>query len=236
MASNQSEQLKRVYANWIATVSPRPTMSLHEWRDMVEHWTEVTAEPVGVDYLEMTIANGLRAMWIVPHGANLERVLLCIKGGGFITGSMFIHRKLFAHMAKAMGCRALTFEYRRAHEHKPQAQVEDSMTAYHWLLDQGISAKHIAVTGDSAGGGLVVSLLLRARDTGLPLPAVTMPMSQWVETASSGETTITNHEKDARFTKESVDRLVEMFLANGDDEAVQRLAAWARPNRDRSAA
>src|SRR5262249_24531962 len=98
-------------------------------------------------------------------------------GGGFVTGSIFTYRKLFGHMAKAMGCRALTFEYRRAHEHKPPAQVEDSMTAYRWLLDRGISAKHIGVTGDSAGGGPVVSLLLRARDTGLPLPAVSMPMS-----------------------------------------------------------
>jgi|SRR5215467_8270158 len=211
-------------------------MSLDQWRDMVEHWAEVTAEPSSVDYVETTIANGVRAMWIVPHGAAHDRVLLCIKGGGFVTGSTVIYRKLFAHMAKAMGCRALTFEYRRSHEHKHPAQVEDSMTAYHWLLDQGISAKHIAVTGDSAGGGLVVSLLLRARDTGFQPPAVSMPMSPWVDMASSGATMSTNHGKDPLLTQESVDRLVEMFLANGDDEAIRRLAGWSRAKLDRSAA
>jgi acetyl esterase/lipase len=90
---------------------------------------------------------------------------------------MYTHRKLFGHFAKAIGCRALIFEYRRTPEHQYPAQLEDAVAAYRWLLDQGISANHIAVTGDSSRGGLAVSLLLRERAIGLPLPAASMPLS-----------------------------------------------------------
>ena len=56
MASKQSDELKRLYQEWVATISSSPAMSLEEWRDMVEHWAEVTAEPREVDYVETVIA------------------------------------------------------------------------------------------------------------------------------------------------------------------------------------
>lgn len=215
MASKQSDELKRMYQGWVTAMSD-PAMSLEERRDLVEHWAEVTAEPRGVDYIETTVTGGIPAMWVVPHGSVQDRVVLCIHGGGFVTGSMYTHRKLFGHFAKAIGCRALIFEYRRTPEHQHPAQMEDAVAAYRWLLDQGISADHIAVTGDSSGGGLAVSLLLRARAIGLPLPAASMPLSPWVDMTSSGETMLTNHGKDALFTKQSIEALVTMFLGSGD--------------------
>ena len=103
MASKQSDELKRLYQEWVATTSSSPAMSLEEWRDMVEHWAEVTAEPREVDYVETVIAGDMPAMWVLPHGAVQDRVLLCIHGGGFVTGSMFTHRKLFAHFRRQLG-------------------------------------------------------------------------------------------------------------------------------------
>jgi monoterpene epsilon-lactone hydrolase len=216
MASKQSDELKRLYQEWVATISSSPAISLEEWRDMVEHWAEVTAEPREVDYVETVIAGDMPAMWVRPHGAAQDRVLLCIHGGGFVTGSMFTHRKLFAHCAKAIGVLALIFEYRRAPEYKFPAQLDDAVAAYRWLLEQGISPDQIAVAGDSAGGGLSVSMLLRARELGLPLPAASIPFSPWVDMESTGESMLTNRGKDALFTKESVDRLVTMVLGDGD--------------------
>ena len=76
-----------------------------------ESWGDLTAEPRGVDYLE-TEAGGLPAMWAVPKRSSTDRVLLCIHGGGFVGGSIYTHRKMFGHLAKAAGARALLVSYR----------------------------------------------------------------------------------------------------------------------------
>jgi epsilon-lactone hydrolase len=118
-----------------------------------EHWGDLTREPGGVDYIE-TDAGGVPGMWVAPKESSEDRVLLCIHGGGFVGGSIFTHRKLFAHLSKAAGVRALIFNYRLTPEHTHPAQIDDATCAYRWLLEQGISPAHIAFTGDSSGGGL----------------------------------------------------------------------------------
>ncbi len=76
-----------------------------------ESWGDLTAEPRAVDYTE-TEAGGVPAMWLVPRGSDPARVLLCLHGGGFVSGSVYTHRKMFGHLAKAAGVRALLIGYR----------------------------------------------------------------------------------------------------------------------------
>src|SRR5215471_12563818 len=68
--------------------------------------------------------------------------------------------------------------------------------SYSWLLGQGIQPNHVALIGDSAGGGLAITTILRARERGLPLPAATMPLSPWLDMEATGETFETNAAKD----------------------------------------
>ena len=180
MASKESEDLKVLYRSWIAALGENPEMPLDELRRMFEHWGDVTAEPGGVDYIEVE-AGGVPAMWATPKGAREDRVLLCSHGGGYVTGSMYTHRKVYGHFAKAIGCRALIVHYGRAPENVHPGPVDDMVRAYEWLLRADIRPEHIALTGDSAGGGLAVTTLLRARERGLPLPAASMPLSPWLD-------------------------------------------------------
>jgi epsilon-lactone hydrolase len=92
-------------------------------------------------------------MWLVPKGAAEDRVVLALHGGGFVTGSMYTHRKMFAHLAKAIGARALVPDYRKPPEHTHPAQLEDTLAAYRWLLDQGIVASRIVFTATRPGAG-----------------------------------------------------------------------------------
>src|SRR5262245_14674646 len=178
--SQQVDALKTLYLNWVEAFARKPDMPLAEWRDHVEHWGDVTAEPRGVDYTE-TVAGDVPAMWTSPKGTDLERVILCMPGGGFVTAPMDTHRKLFAPVAKAVGARALILDYRRAPEHPHPAQVEDTVAAYAWLLRRGIKPEHIALAGDSAGGALAISALLVVPDRGLPMPAASMLLSPWID-------------------------------------------------------
>jgi epsilon-lactone hydrolase len=191
--------------------------SVEEAREFSEkEWTKLAAEPKSIDYIEVD-AGGVGAMWIIPKNAVADRVILCIHGGGYFAGSMFTHRKLFAHLAKTTGCRALNIDYRRSPEHQYPAQLDDVITAYRWLLDQGIEAGHIALIGDSAGGGLTIAGLLRIRDEKLPMPAAGMTISAWLDLTMSGETHMSNYEKDVLFRKEMCEFLVQILIGPDGD-------------------
>jgi epsilon-lactone hydrolase len=181
-----------------------------------ESWGNLTAEPRGVDYSE-TEAGGRPAMWAVPKGADTDRVLMCIHGGGFLGGSVYTHRKMFGHLAKAAGVRALVVSYHLLPEGVFPVPADDVTSAYRWLLDQGISAGRIAFAGDSVGGWLAVTVQLRAREQGLPLPTAALLMSPCVDMETTGESYETNRDLDPFFKKEVVAEIIRNFLGPGTD-------------------
>jgi monoterpene epsilon-lactone hydrolase len=214
MASKQTEELNKLYREWVAAMQANPEMPLDELRHMFEQWPRITGEPGGVDYIE-TDAAGVSALWAAPKNCVQDRVLLCAHGGGYVAGSMYTHRKTYGHVAKAIGCRALIVDYRRAPESVHPGPVNDMARSYKWLLDQGIRPNHVALIGDSAGGGLAVTTILRAREQGLPLPTATMPLSPWLDMDATGETFETNAAKDLIVTREVIQIMASMFLGEG---------------------
>jgi monoterpene epsilon-lactone hydrolase len=177
-----------------------------------DSWGDATAEPGGVDYLEVEVADR-PAMWIEPHGAVRDRVIVAFHGGGFVGGSLYTHRKLFGHLAKAAGVRALLVHYRLAPQFAYPAQIEDAVAAFRWVVDQGLTA---ALAGDSSGGGLCVQAALRVRGSDLPGPAALLLMSPWVDMEVTGSTYRSNAATDVFFTREMVRGLVNMYLKNGE--------------------
>ena len=219
MPGKPSKQVQEV-GNWWLKIVAESTRheSMDAARDFGENWAGLTTEPGGVDYIE-TDAGGVLAMWAVPKGCVEDRVILCFHGGGFFSGSMYTHRKLYGHFAKAIGCRALILHYRRSPEHVHPAQVNDAVAAYQWLVDQGIRANHIAFVGDSAGGGLCITTALLARDMGLPVPAAVMPFSAWFDMGATGTSMEVNQGKDLLLNKGWVKAMAEMFLGeNGNSK------------------
>lgn len=217
MSNTKIEAVSTLYHSWGAAIAANPNITLDAWRNLIEAWPVLTSEPGGVDYIE-TDAGGVPAMWAIPKNAAQDRVILSIHGGGFVTGSMYTHRKLFGHIAKSIGARALILNFGRPPEHIHPGPVNDVITAYRWLLDQGIKPGRIAFSGDSAGGGLCITAQLRARQLGLPLPAGALLMSPWVDMEVTGESWNTNRSKDALFQdEESVRRLAQMFLGSTGD-------------------
>lgn len=213
MASKES---RRVELYWKtvrqSTMNPDPENLVTN-----AQWDLLTGEPGGVDYLE-TEAGGVPALWAVPHGATQDGpVLLCFHGGGYVGGSMFTHRKMYAHLAKAIGVRALSVDYTLM----PQGgvfprPVTEGIAAYQWLLGQGITAGRIAFAGDSAGGHLAMTVQLLARAQGLPLPAAAMLISPWIDLELTGASLDYNTGNDALFTKEWIAAMAAGFL-NGHD-------------------
>jgi len=207
-----SKPIDAVAQWWRTSAAAAPHhASLAAARDFGEGWAGLTPEPGGVDYIEVD-AGGIPALWAVPKQCAADRVLLCYHGGGFFSGSIYTHRKLFAHFAKAIGCRALILQYRYSPEHPYPAQLEDAVNGYAWLLGQGVLPKHVAFVGDSAGGNLCITTMLAARERGLPLPAAAMPISPWYDMEGVMDSLVYNHGKDALFTKEWIKAIAGMYL------------------------
>ena len=195
--------------------------SIQEAREANELWQTLTAEPREVDYIE-TEAGGIRAMWAVPKSCKQDRVILCFHGGGFFVGSMYTHRKMYAHLAKKVGCRALILDYSLVPEHVHPTQVMECVNAYTWLLRQGIQPAHIAFAGDSAGGGLAVGTMLALKDQGLPLPAAAVAVSPWFDMAGTGQSMIGNAGKDLIFNISWIRSMGQMYVGqNGDPKDPQ---------------
>jgi epsilon-lactone hydrolase len=142
---------------------------------------------------------------------------MCIHGGGFVSGSIYTHRKMFGHLAKAAGTRALLVSYHLLPEGVFPVPEGDVTNAYRSLLDQGISAGRIAFAGDSVGGWLAVTAQLRAREQGLPLPAAALLMSPCVDMETTGKSYETNSDSDPFFKRDVVRAIIRGFLGEGTD-------------------
>jgi acetyl esterase/lipase len=130
---------------------------------------------------------GMKAEWLIPAGADKQKVIFYTIGGGYVSGSCNDHRTLVAKVAQTSGIAVLMFDHRLAPEHPYPAALEDSVTAYRWLLQQGTSPENILIMGESAGGGLCLATLLALRDQGLPLPIGAVALSPWTDLKLTGE-------------------------------------------------
>lgn len=213
MASPQAAAIDHLFDSFLAALAADPGMSLEGLRDLLEKCGDLASDPGGVDYLDVDV-EGTPCLWAVPHGCAEDRVMISLHGGGCVTGSRFSHRKLFAHIAKAVGCRALIVDYQRAPEHTHPAQVNESVKVYAWLLGQGIKPGHIVSVGDSAGGNLCTTLVLALRDRGLPLPAAVMPLSPWYDMEATGESFQRNAHVERLVSREMSLNMSGMFLGN----------------------
>ncbi|MCB9584646.1 MAG: alpha/beta hydrolase [Polyangiaceae bacterium] len=128
----------------------------------------------------------IRCEWFRKATSSRDRVFLYLHGGGYSIGSIDTHRDLVARIVAASGMQAFVPDYRLAPEHRFPAQLEDALECYRWLLKQGFMGSQIVVGGDSAGGGLTLSLLLALRDAGDPLPAAAVVLSPWADLEATG--------------------------------------------------
>jgi len=103
-----------------------------------------------------------------------EPTLLYLHGGGYVLGSAFGYRPLAGALALAAGTTALVPDFRLAPEHPFPAAVDDAASAFRWMIERGVAPERITVAGDSAGGGLSLSLLLTLEQRGLPMPGAAM--------------------------------------------------------------
>jgi acetyl esterase/lipase len=209
MADAEIDVIREIIAS-----HPRPA-GLSERRKRLDALGGQYALPTDVR-VEAVDANGVAAEWTTTPGADPGRVIMFLHGGGYISGSLDSHRHMVAQAGREARARTLALGYRLAPEHPFPAALEDAIAGYRFLLSQGLEPKHIAVAGESAGGGLAIATLVSVRDAGLALPACTWCSSPWVDLEASGDSMTTKAPVDPLIQKPYSLELAAAYL-NGAD-------------------
>jgi len=173
--------------------------------------------PVQEDIAFSTIElGGVPTLKATTPQAAADAALLYFHGGAYVVGSATGYRALAAELGRAAGVITYSVDYRLAPEHVFPAAVDDAVAAYKAVLDQGIAPGRVVIAGDSAGGGLVVALLVALRDAGLPAPAAALTISPWVDLTCSGSTIATKAAVDPSLTPEGLVAMAGHYLAGGN--------------------
>ena len=206
----------------LLTSKPRPV----GWADRRSRIDEVCSvwPPAGDVRFESADIGGLAGEWSLAPGSDPARVLLFLHGGGYCSGSIVSHRRMVSEAGRAANARTLALAYRLAPEHKFPAALDDALAAWRFLHKLGIDARHVAVGGDSAGGGLSVSLNIQLRDAGEALPGCCWLVSPWTDLALTGATLASKDVIDPLIHKPYLKELADAYLPADMDRRDPRVS------------
>jgi epsilon-lactone hydrolase len=158
-----------------------PALPWQVQRTRLDQVTRISMLPRGTTVAEQTVA-GVRAEVVSAPGSASQPTVIHFHGGGYCVGSARTARSWAAHLSARAGCRVVLPEYRLAPEHPYPAALEDARAVIKALSGEvGGSKPGLVVSGDSAGGGLALALLLSMRDEGQELPAGCILLSPWLD-------------------------------------------------------
>lgn len=130
--------------------------------------SEVSITPV--------VQEKFRGSWFAGKNTKPHATVLYFHGGGYSYYPQS-YANFIALITQAAKSRTFALDYRLSPEHRFPSQLEDALHAYNWLLQDGVNPENLVVAGDSAGGNLTLALLLKARESKLPLPALAVALS-----------------------------------------------------------
>ncbi len=160
-------------------------------------------------------AGRLRFHRITTPASHPGRHVLYLHGGGYVSGGPVYYRHFTWRIANAAKAHIWALEYPLAPENPFPVALGDAVAAYDWLADQP-AVRELFVMGDSAGGGLILCLLLRLRDGGTPLPRAAVSMSPWTDLALTGASLTENAASDPMLTARDLPSLARCYLAGAD--------------------
>ncbi len=217
MAGSEIDAIRK-----LLTSKPRPV----GWAERRGRLDEVGSVWPIADDIKCTAVDlgGVPGEWSIAPGSDASRVLLFFHGGGYCSGSILSHRRMVTEAGRAAGARTLAVGYRLAPEHPFPAALDDAMTAWRFLQTAGVAATHVAVGGDSAGGGLTIALINQLREAGVEQPACAWLVSPWTDLTMSGATLGTKDAVDPLIHKSYLKELADAYVSTQLDRKDPRVS------------
>lgn len=190
-------------------------------RARFERFGGVSREAMTRKYPQLSFAShavgalGVESVRAVP---SPRCVVLHLHGGAFLMGSSSSYRNRAVRMSYRCDAEVFVPDYRLAPEHPYPAALEDALVS--WQYVRALRPRvPILVTGDSAGGGLALSLLVKLRELGAEMPAGAILLSPWTDLTGSGASVQTNRTKDLWLTRRHLEAWARHYVGGADPRA-----------------
>ena len=170
-----------------------------------------------------TVRAGIACDELKLKDRKAEKILLYLHGGAFVFKTPAVHSSFVARLVEPLNLHAIIPDYPLAPEHPYPAALDCCFAIYQDLLAEGVAADNVIIAGDSAGGNLVLALLLRAKAAGLAMPNRCILLSPAADMTQSGMSSVENRYNDALFSLEVMLHYRNMYLS-GDDSDLHNVA------------
>jgi monoterpene epsilon-lactone hydrolase len=173
------------------------------------------AAPQGVIF-RPDVIGGVAGWWCEPTDAQVGAVILHAHGGWFNWGSAESFRHLVGHIAHSARARTFVPDYRLAPENLFPAALDDIHACYLGLVENG--AQSVALSGDSAGGNLVLALLaqITAQSPSNSMAVGAVVLSPVTDLAMKGSSWESRANADPFFMRDQVEELIRAYLGGQD--------------------
>jgi acetyl esterase/lipase len=168
----------------------------------------------GTHFERVTLGSPKVPALAVNH--KTDKVVLYVHGGGFVFGSADAYRGLVSKISARLGLQVIVPDYALAPERPFPAGLNDVMTCYLALLDQGYTGKDIALMGDSAGGNLIFAALAEMVKHGLILPVCAVAFAAQTDFTLQGDSIKSNAKSDCVLPSNRFQDLRKYYLGDTD--------------------
>lgn len=200
------------------------SMAPEESREIFNAMFAEVPNPEEVEY-EKGEVGGVKGIWVRPPGAPSDQAVLYTHGGGYVIGSPDTYAATIGQLALFSGLNVFAPDYSKAPENPYPSAINDVVNTYKGLADAGVSK--VIVAGDSAGGGLTMSLLISCKEQGLDMPAGAVLWSPWLNLACDSESHSFNAEHDPTLDVQGLVDSARHYLGDNipDDDVLHPLMA-----------
>ncbi|KFC84650.1 alpha/beta hydrolase [Buttiauxella agrestis] len=218
MLNQQTKQAVKEWSESLAGLGPILTgedtvTPMSEVRDAYTRMLAKNPAPAGVSFTEVDMG-GVPGTLVTPDNLETDAIVMYIHGGAYIVGESAGYHGIGGNYASMLGARVYMPDYRLAPEYPFPTPVNDTVRAYEWLIEQGFDASKIVLAGESAGGAMVVTVMVAARNKGLSLPAGGVSISPWANLEHTGVSMNNREGLDPLNTKAGLDFLARTFLGD----------------------
>lgn len=218
MLNPQTKQAVKAWSESLAGLAPvitgaDVTTPMSEIRAAYTRMLAKNQAPADVSFSDVDMG-GVPGTLVTPATIKTDAVVMYIHGGAYIVGEPAGYHGIGGNYASMLGARIYMPDYRLAPEYPFPTPITDTLQAYKWLTEQGYDASKIVLVGESAGGAMVVTVMVAARNKGLPLPAGGVAISPWANLEHSGASMTNREGLDPLNTRAGLDFLARTFLGD----------------------
>lgn len=173
--------------------------------------------------------NELTLHWVSIGKTRSRGVILYLHGGAYIAGSGTAYHGLLGRLSQLTGLQVCAPDYRLLHQARFPAAFEDALQTWEALLAKGYRPGDIVLGGDSAGAGLMLSLLAHLTQQGIR-PRACFALSPWTDMTLQGDSLQSDEEVLLPVTR--MTELVHLYLdgaAPDDPRASPLFARYDKP-------